>query len=355
MRFPRNIGFGILLLIMMTPIFFGESSNEITLDEEFVIYEDEIQAVINDIQFFVENQFSYEFNLVAETPELYPQSQTYWIAHDNLLAYHFLESRNHTLASKIKDEMYTLSIEFGLELNADNLPKTYKVDAIFNESIFYPMHTANVYDLKQNTDFILKTEISNGTGVFHDWQSYGDLIAYSLMELLRQGDVSNANNIFVDQHVPMWDGTGITDIARSGSDLYETYKIALFLLTGLKLNYFDKEDPLLLSVVQTLVHRQKSNGGIVTHFQPDGANPSPSSGVDANVETSITVAIALDYLIDEFDFSFKATSSSEEFTSQTADTVSSEDNSTSNDSPVLGILSSFLLIPTVRRNSHRKK
>lgn len=299
-------------MMLILPNSIGEPSDGLELDQDFVIYEDDIQSFIDRVQNFVVNQFNDDFDMVAETPELYPQKMTYWIAHDNLLAYHFLKTKNETLASKIKKAMNDLCIEFGLELNFDNLPKTYKVDILFNESILFPMHTANIYDFKENSTFILKSEISNGTGIFLDWQSYGDLIAYSTLELIRQGDILNANNTFLNQHISMWDGIGITDIARGASDMYETYKISLFLLTGMKLNYFEMEDSILSSVVNILFQRQMTNGGIVTHFRPDGTSPLPTEGVDANVETSIITAMAMENLIDKFNFSLSSHSSTDE-------------------------------------------
>ena len=71
-------------------------------------------------------------------------------------------------------------------------------------------------------------------GGFYDYDGYADLLAYSAIYYLTQGDVGNAV-IGIIKLNSLFDGFGFRDKAYSGE--YETYKIALAVVVFKAINH----------------------------------------------------------------------------------------------------------------------
>ena len=83
-----------------------------------------------------------------------------------------------------------------------------------------------------------------------------------------------------------WDGTGIRDRASEKGGLYATYKLALALIAGARL---DRKPGVKAEMLERLLAMQREDGGFVTDYDVQG---KPIG--QANVETTSLAILALD-------------------------------------------------------------
>lgn len=107
------------------------------------------------------------------------------------------------------------------------------------------------------------------------------------LDSYRKGNLKKASDYF-NIGALMYDGVGINDKAfREGgvAGIYQTYKLALFYLSGQVLGYNVPN-----SVVNRILSLQTSSGGFLTGYYPNGTIPE---GVVTNTETTALVVYSL--------------------------------------------------------------
>jgi len=233
---------------------------------------------------FLQNMYNPKVKLCAEAPTAAPN--TYWLVSDNLWAYKALEKHAPKTSNAIKSKLIELAEAYNLPTDAQDLPISYKHEAVIGDTVTTPFNTTILYTLYSN-DYTLKTDIANGTAVMKDWEEYADLLLYAALSKHWEGKDKEATALF-NKAKEMWDGTGINDTATKAEGKYATYKLALLLYTSKVLGEeLDFEEELIATIWRM---QNQTTGGIITDYYPNG---EPVEHADANTETTSITIIAL--------------------------------------------------------------
>ncbi|MGQ9719451.1 MAG: hypothetical protein ACUVWK_06425 [Nitrososphaerales archaeon] len=240
-----------------------------------------------------------DFLLIQYTPQLrlccestYVAPNTYWLASDNLLAYHALEPYYPNISMMIY-----------LELEERDGLKSELYEALFGESVPLPIKEKVTYVVEQHDDYVIKTDIHNCTSAFPYWDEYANLLICSALSLHWEGNHTEALRLF-DKVIGMWDGKGLHDRAIEEAEenllgLYETYKLALLLYAS---RILQRPLPFRSQLESVLWTTQRvSDGGMVTHYNGSTTPITPIG--DANVETASFTIIAYRYTPDTNSYS----------------------------------------------------
>ena len=241
--------------------------------------------VAKAIQYLI-RQFNPAIRLCGEAPRVAPN--TYWLVSDNLWAYKALETYAPEVSNAIKSKLIELASAFNLPTDHQGLPISFKHEAVIGDAVPIPFNVTVSYTLYSD-DYMLKTDIANGTAVMKDWQEYADLLLYAALSRHWIGKEEEALELF-NMAKNMWDGVGINDKAAKANGHYATYKLALLLYTskvlGQKLPF---EEELIASIFRM---QDQETGGIITDYYPSG---EPVEYADASTETTSIAIIALTY------------------------------------------------------------
>ena len=126
--------------------------------------------------------------------------------------------------------------------------------------------------------------VAVGDEVHEDWERYSDLLFMATIAEAGR-DRHKALGHF-DAGMKTWDGKGIRDRASEKRGLYATYKLALALIAGARLDLKAGERARMLG---RLLAMQRDDGGFVTDYD---AQVKPVG--QANVETTSLAVLALD-------------------------------------------------------------
>ncbi len=234
---------------------------------------------------FLFEQYNAQLRLCSEAPNVAPN--IYWLASDNLMAYHAIEPYYPETSRQIY-----------LELERRDGFQSGVYDPLFGQSIPLPIKEKITYIIEQGDNYIIKTDIHNDTAnnpFFPHWDEYANLLICSALSHYWEGNVTEAMSLF-NKTVDMWDGKGLFDRAIEEAapnlrGLYETYKLALLLYAS---RIFDQPLPFQTELENTLWSMQReSDGGIITHY-----NNSHVPMGDANTETTSLILIAFNYTPD---------------------------------------------------------
>jgi hypothetical protein len=233
-----------------------------------------------------EAAYSYLVNSYNSTLGLcyeYPDSNTYWVSNDNVLAFYALQQWNRTISDNISETIKRIAGEYGLPTSQTGIPLNcraeillgYNVDYFFNE-------TENVTLNESYYGSILKTEKANDS-IIDDFENYADLLCYaSLVEWRRQN--YNESNYYYEKVKAMWDGNGFRDTVFTNN--YSTYKLGLFyFLNKMTRNgsfVFEKQ------LIERIWQCQDSNGGFKTDYYGNGSFPV----CQTNTETTAIILIS---------------------------------------------------------------
>jgi hypothetical protein len=200
-------------------------------------------------------------------------SKVYWLFHDNYLAAKVLESRVPDLAKKIR---YAIG-GFGVTGSG-------KIEILFGEAREpLPFRHYSLVEVKRVDEKVIRTEVV-GEEVHRDWQRYSDLLFMAaIAEAGRDGGEALGH---FEAGMKTWDGKGIRDRASEGGGLYATYKLALALIAGARL---DRKPGQEARMLEGLLAMQREDGGFVTDYDARG---KPIG--QANVETTSLAILALD-------------------------------------------------------------
>lgn len=232
----------------------------------------DLEADLGFAATFLQNQYNSTIGLLREAPEI-TEPTIYWLWTDNNLGYHALEYYNESMADEIKS---TLDF-YGYD-------KMYAYETLFRQTVNLPFKDANTYYITEETDYIIKLDIYNGS-TMEDWESYGNLLCLAALSEWWQRHFAQAKSYF-SQVKAMWDGKGIADKAFQEGDsagVYQTYKLAKLLYTerilGQVLTFHDTAESIIWQM------QNDTTGGIITGYDSEFS----TNGHFANVETTSLV------------------------------------------------------------------
>ncbi|MBS7637474.1 hypothetical protein KEJ49_01085 [Candidatus Bathyarchaeota archaeon] len=234
--------------------------------------------------------------IVGLIPEV-PDGDTYWLLSDNLLAHAILkhyDPSNTTLTNIANNISTTLS----------NYMKSYGISQIsqYNTLLGSNPYFNNTlsYVITRNS-YVIKVHLNNGTSILSPYE-YADIAFLWALHAYRRGDLQKAIELF-SVGAGMYDGVGLNDLPfREGESrgVYQTYKLALYHLTGQILNQMVPR-----TVSERIKGLQAPNGGFYTGYYPNGAIPK---AVTTNTETTCLVIYAYSPKIIENYFGRSSTS-----------------------------------------------
>lgn len=234
---------------------------------------------------FLFKQYNTQLRLCREAPNVAPN--IYWLASDNLMAYH-----------AIKPYYPDISQQIYLELVRRDGFQSGVYEPLFGQSIPLPIKEKITYTIEQGDNYVIKTDIHNFTDNhphFPHWDEYANLLICTALSHYWEGNVTGAMSLF-DKAVDMWDGKGLYDRAIDEAPdnlrgFYETYKLALLLYAS---RIFNRPLPFQTELENILWFMQReTDGGIITHY-----NTSLVPMGDANTETTSLTLLAFNYTPD---------------------------------------------------------
>jgi hypothetical protein len=281
-RKMKKIASGIILVLLISMLLLSGSSHS-TESTSFA-------GVEKAINFLIHKQFNQSVGLCRES-NFAPN--VYWLVSDNLWAWKALKVANETyyfgagdvgrVADEIEAKLKEDATLYNLPRDRNGFPISFMHEAVIGDVIPTPNRTSTILTLHSD-DYIVKTEICNGTTMF-DWHEYADRLLYKALSCHWEGN-DTAANLYFKNATETWDRIGISDIATKADGLYATYKLALLLYTSKVLG---RKLPFECELVKRIWSLQrKSDGGIMTNYYANGTLVG-----DANTETTSIVIIAL--------------------------------------------------------------
>ncbi len=241
---------------------------------------------------FLENQYVPEAGLLrAATNPSNPESRVIYVSPDNLLARAALEElgspHSYMLAMVLDtqhggghDYLHEVVLGYTVEL----LPRSRKLVAV-----------GNVSSEKFNTTFLVVREYRLGEPD-PNWSEKPDLLAYSAIALLLEGDLRGAEGLYM-KLIDMWDGYGFCDAScNEPGDAAKTYRtsdlaLAYYLYRALLAAdsgiAYETSD-IAGRWVQLLTQAQRVDGGIVSTYTRIGGEIRWTGDADT-FTTSLTV------------------------------------------------------------------
>jgi hypothetical protein len=200
-------------------------------------------------------------------------SKVYWLYHDNYLAAKVLERSDSELARKIRDAIKG----FGATGSG-------KIEILFGEAKKpLPFRHYRLEEVKRLGEKLFKTEVV-GDKTHDDWERYSDLLFMAaIAEVGRDNEKARGH---FEAGLKTWDSTGIRDRVNEKGGLYATYKLALALIAGARL---DCKLGDRAKMIDRLLAMQRQDGGFVTDYDAQGKPVG-----QANVETTSLALLALD-------------------------------------------------------------
>jgi hypothetical protein len=221
---------------------------------------------------FLASLLDPDLGLVPE----FPGSKTYWLFHDNYLAAKVLERTDPPLARRIR----TAIAGFGVT-------RSGKIELLFGEAGRpLPFRYHRLTEVKRVGEKVIKTEVA-GDQVQPDWERYADLLFLAAIAEVK-ANRDKARERF-DAGMKLWDGRGFADRASAKADKYATYKLALVLIAGERI---EQRPDCWPELKKRLLAMQRADGGFITDYRADGRPVG-----QANVETTALAVLALDVVI----------------------------------------------------------
>ena len=200
-------------------------------------------------------------------------SKVYWLYHDNYLAAKVLDRTEPGVAARIRDAIKG----FGVTGSG-------KIEILFGEADTpLPFRHYKLENVKRVGEKLVRTEVV-GEKVHEDWERYSDLLFMAAIAEAGR-DKEKALGHF-EAGMKTWDGKGIRDRASEKGGLYATYKLALALIAGARL---DRKPGPQADMLKRLLAMQREDGGLVTDYDAQGKPVG-----QANVETTSLAILALD-------------------------------------------------------------
>jgi len=217
---------------------------------------------------FLAKLFDPELGLLPE----FRGARVYWLSHDNYLAARVLKESHPVISRAI-----VAAIEKEGLKQSDG-----KTELVVGEQAkVLPFRHYSLTDVRKVGEKVIRTEMATEQ-VMNGWEQYVDLLCLA--------SIAEGRNAVGQRHweavVRLWDGNGFNDVAAEKHQQYATYKLALALIAGSRLQAIGK---LLEAVREKLLLLQEESGGWVTDYDRDGKR----IGV-ANVETTCLAILGLE-------------------------------------------------------------
>lgn len=218
---------------------------------------------------FLASLFDPTLGLLPE----FRESKVYWLYHDNYLAAKVLEKSEPHMAAKIREAIKG----FGVTGSG-------KIEILFGEAKNpLPFRHYRLDEVRRIGEKVIRTEIV-GDKTHEDWERYSDLLFMAAIADMGR-DKEKARGHF-EAGMKTWDGSGIRDRVNEKGGLYATYKLALALIAGARLDQKSGDHSRMLG---RLLAMQRQDGGFVTDYDTNGKPVG-----QANVETTSLAILALD-------------------------------------------------------------
>ena len=213
----------------------------------------------------------------------HPNSNRYWVTHDNVLASYTLQNWNRTIAGNITATIKRIAKEYNITTSATGIPLDTRIEVLLGYTIDYisELSCEPVLNYSYYGSLLLSEK---ATGVPSNFIGYADLLCYASLNEWRKQNYSGAD-FYYEKVELMWDGKGFKDSAFK-DDKYETYKLGLFHLLSRTLN---KNFNFKGELVEKVWLCQSDNGGFWTHYYGDGSIPSDCY---TNTETTSIILLA---------------------------------------------------------------
>jgi hypothetical protein len=213
----------------------------------------------------------------------YPGSNTYWLTHDNVLAFYALQNWNRTIADNISETVKRLARDYNLTTSRIGIPLDTRAEILLGYIVNGFNETETITLNASYHGSILKTERAKNTPV--NITGYADLLCYASLVEWRKGNNSTADQYY-EEVKAMWDGNGFNDTVTKIKGYYATYKLGLFYLVSRTLGKrFDFEK----DIIERFSLCQLINGGFITDYYSNGSFPS---GAKTNTETTSIMLLA---------------------------------------------------------------
>lgn len=260
------IGVLVVLLVVLS----NERSSDVSLTIDPTMIAEKICPALDAGTAYLKAQYNPEVGLIREAPMT--ASNIYWLTNDNALAAYALSLLGEV---ELSQKLLVSIRGYGDDTNG-------MIEVIWGRTILFPPNTANPALIQQVGLAEIWQETHTNTMRFNDWKEYANL-----------GFIAALNNENKDKHkdalkhyaeaLQSFDQIGFKD--KAYEDLYETYKLALALYAGNKIN---APDPYAARILEVLLSLQNKNGGFFSHYS--GEN-SPAG--DTNTETTALTLLAL--------------------------------------------------------------
>jgi len=229
---------------------------------------DQNSQMLQEAASYIENRYDARVGLVSESedngsnvPDGTPSTRTFWVYDDNLWASQALKLCNLTMAENISETVARYTSECG---NSDLfevvlgsvIPTTIHAhtDVSVDSFIFGGLNYTVWADRHQPQD----------GGIFFDADQYADLCFYLSLDYDLQGNRVASEQWFRTGE-SYWDGYGFLDAAAKQNQLYQNYKLGLYLFTakatGFTSSIYD-------AVENGAWSYQESNGGARAFSRP---------------------------------------------------------------------------------------
>jgi hypothetical protein len=217
---------------------------------------------------FLAKLFDPDLGLLPE----FRGARVYWLSHDNYLA-----------ARVLRESHPDISRSIGAAIEKEGLKQSDgKTELVVGEQArVLPFRHYSLTDVRKIGEKVIRTEMATEQ-VMNGWEQYVDLLCLA--------SIAEGRNPAGQQHwgavVRLWDGRGFNDIAAEKHQQYATYKLALALIAGSRLQATGKT---LEAIHEKLLLLQDESGGWVTDYDRDGKR----LGV-ANVETTCLAILGIE-------------------------------------------------------------
>ncbi|MGQ9676095.1 MAG: hypothetical protein ACUVX1_10575 [Chloroflexota bacterium] len=229
---------------------------------------------------YVLAQYDPETGLLRESPNWFPNR--YWVFNDNAIAAHVLEELGE---QDMADALYTSLQTYGYQTNN-------RQEVLWGVPVDWPPRYERRFRLSTIGSKEVWMELCDSEWRYDEcwndpsrtcWRDYTNLAMLGALNELSKGNEQAARQIY-DQALQAFDGLGFKDKAFDGG--YETYKLALALHTGSRLEALTPT--MADNLAQRLLSQQASTGGFFTHYMEDG-----TSFGDTDTETTSLALLAL--------------------------------------------------------------
>ena len=161
--------------------------------------------------------------------------------------------------------------------------------ALFADILFQCNGTGTLYadefevqEITNGGSYIVRNDVKHLQVLDPDFKDYADLLLFGVLDRYNRNDSSWMS--LWENAMKMFNGTGFIDKAFNATGKFDTYKLALFIITATIINETQAISEIYNTRKQIFGQLQnKTNGGVVTHYLQ---NFTPNPDATENIETT---------------------------------------------------------------------